>query len=59
MAGMPHDNHGPVHDHEHAPDHDHATGPMLEDAVLDIGGDIGALILTTGPELEGREVEVA
>lgn len=33
----------------------HAEG----DAVLDIGGDIGALILTTGPEFAGREVEIS
>ena len=65
---MPHDHdhahdhdqgHGLGHGHNHGYDHDPATGPMLEDAVLDIGGDIGALILTTGPELEGQEVEVS
>ena len=62
MAAMTHDHghdHGHGHEHGQAHDHDQPPGPMLEDAVLDIGGDIGALILTTDPELEGREVEVS
>jgi len=40
--------------HEH--DHDR---PADEQSVLDVGGDIGALILTTGPEFEGHEIEVS
>ena len=27
-------------------------------AVLDIGGDVGALLVATGPELEGAEIEL-
>ena len=32
---------------------------LTEDAALDIGGDVGALLLYTGPEQRGREVEVS
>lgn len=40
--------------HEH---HAHRVHP--EPIVLDIGGEIGALILYTNPELRGREIEVS
>ena len=33
--------------------------PVHENAILDIGGDIGALILTTGGEYAGCEIEVS
>jgi hypothetical protein len=33
--------------------------PVYENAILDIGGDIGALILTTGAEYAGREIEIS
>lgn len=55
-------------DHEHQHDHSHlrtATpgheyGPTAEGSVvLDIGGDIGALVLITPPELLGAEIEVS
>ncbi|HEX7473936.1 MAG TPA: hypothetical protein VF323_12705 [Candidatus Limnocylindrales bacterium] len=42
--------------------HDQAAGPRhrhADESVLDIGGDIGALILTTGPEYVDREIEVS
>jgi hypothetical protein len=38
-----------VEDHSHA-----GQGPVL----LDIGGDVGALILTMPPSLAGREIEI-
>jgi hypothetical protein len=31
----------------------------MEHVVLDIGGDVGALVLYTRPELRGREIEVS
>jgi hypothetical protein len=36
-----------------------SAGFSLEDAVLDIGGDIGALILYTDAAYNGREIEVS
>jgi hypothetical protein len=52
--------HGAVQ-HEHA-EHEHAehppTGPRRS-AVLDIGGDVGALILYTPPDLAGAEIDVS
>jgi hypothetical protein len=40
--------------------HDHEAAPANVDrAVLDIGGDVGALILITGPERLGHEIEVS
>ncbi len=41
------------------PDLARPAGFSLEDAVLDIGGDIGALILYTNADLAGREIEVS
>ncbi len=41
------------------PDAPRPAGFSLEDAVLDIGGDIGALILYTDAALNGREIEVS
>ena len=41
------------------PDAARPTGFSLEDAVLDIGGDIGALILYTDAEYDEREIEVS
>jgi hypothetical protein len=41
------------------PDSARPAGFSLEDAVLDIGGDIGALILYTDAAYEGREIEVS
>lgn len=40
--------------HEHGPERVHT-----EDLVLDIGEGFGALVLYTGPELVGREIEVS
>jgi len=46
------------HQHHHQPD-DFWTRPHDEAVVLDIGGDVGALILYTPPALHGREIEVS
>jgi hypothetical protein len=61
-----HDGHGhgpdDAHDHAHDPDEEREHGHPRrwdEDAVLDIGGEIGALILHTGPEYLDREIEVS
>lgn len=32
---------------------------MAGSVMLDIGGDMGALIITTGPEWHGREIEIS
>lgn len=37
----------------------HVQRVHTEPAVLDIGGDIGALIVYTGPDLKGQEIEVS
>lgn len=41
------------------PDTARPAGFSLEDAVLDIGGDVGALILYTDADFAGREIEVS
>lgn len=52
-----HDGHG--HDHSHAAPQE-STGQLgLGAPMLDIGGDIGALVLYTSPDLEGQEIEVS
>jgi hypothetical protein len=43
-----------MHSHEHGSERVHT-----EDLVLDIGEGFGALVLYTGPELIGREIEVS
>jgi hypothetical protein len=57
MAEHHHDHtgeHAHVHTTEHYDDHVHT-----ERVVLDIGGDIGALIIYTGPERRGDEIELS
>lgn len=39
--------------------HTHSHGPHTSDVVLDIGGDIGALVLYTGADLDGEEIELS
>ena len=47
------------HEHTHpAHEHDYAARPHPEFVVLDIGEDIGALIIHTDAELHGVEVEI-
>ena len=49
--------HGHAHQHPH---HEHhAARPHPEYVVLDIGDEVGALIVHTGPELHGVEVEIS
>lgn len=45
------------HPHPHAPSGE-VTGPSQGPVVLDIGGDIGAAVVHTGPELDGHELEI-
>ena len=51
-------DHADGHQHVHgaAP---HVHGPRLENAILDIGGDVGALILYTDAGYAEREIEVS
>ena len=37
----------------------HSVRPHPEHVVLELGGDIGALIVYTGPELHGSEIEIS
>jgi hypothetical protein len=37
----------------------HSDEVHTSDVVLDIGGDIGALILRTSPEMNGKEIELS
>jgi hypothetical protein len=56
--GHPHP-HPHVHDHPH--DHAHAAEARhvpARAAVLDIGGDVGAVLVNTGSALEGEEIEL-
>lgn len=69
------DTAAPVHTHDHVhgaeahshddADHQHGTGEEkrgqlgLGAPMLDIGGDIGALLLYTSEDLEGQEIEVS
>lgn len=44
----------------HAHEHEHTYGPSeTGSVVLDLGGDTGALIVHTGPDLHGREIEIS
>ena len=51
------------HPHPHTAEADHAHAPLPAPSregsvVLEIGGDLGALIIHTGPEQDGLEIEV-
>jgi hypothetical protein len=60
-------DHGDGHDHDHDHSHDHGPGgePNYaarrhpEQVVLDIGGDLGALIVHTDEHMVGVEVEIS
>jgi hypothetical protein len=48
------------HDHEHPHEHqDYAARSHPEFVVLDVGDDVGALIVHADPELHGVEVEIS
>ena len=55
---MHHHDHGHGHNHE-ARGENHAARRHPEHVVLDIGGDIGALIVHTGAHMLGVEVEIS
>lgn len=50
-----------THDHPHPHPHPHtyADRPHPEPVVLDIGGDVGALIIHTRPERHGQEIHIS
>jgi hypothetical protein len=58
---MPHEHHNHTHDHEHphVAGEDYAARKHPEFVALDIGGDIGALIVHTDPEMHGIEIEIS
>ena len=57
--------HDPTHScddqghHRHTAAESYASRPHPEQVVLDIGGDLGALIIYTEPELHGVEIEIS
>lgn len=53
--------HPHVHEHVHPHAHPHVEEhhPRHDVLVLDIGGDIGALMITTGPSLDEAEIEIS
>jgi hypothetical protein len=53
---MGHDHHHDSHDHVH--EH-YADRAHPEFVVLEIGNDLGAVIVYTGPELHGKEIEIS
>ena len=48
-----------MHDHDHGRHEDHAARPHPEFVVLDIGDDVGALIVHAPAALVGTEVEIS
>ncbi|TDB70036.1 phospholipase [Micromonospora sp. KC721] len=49
-----------MHEHHHHDDHHHRYGPTESGTVmLDLGADTGALIIYTGRDQHGREIEVS
>lgn len=65
-----HQHNGHIHDHNHAQDHghDHQVHPAAEQysarphpeyVVLEIGEDIGALIVHANPAMHGVEIEIS
>jgi hypothetical protein len=56
MSGHDH-SHGSEHGHEHGHEHRHTAGQGS--TVLDIGDDVGALVLYTSVELVGAEIEIS
>ena len=54
--------HARPHEHPHAHPHEHPPLPAPSSegsVVLDIGADTGALVVHTGPEQDGVEIEVS
>ena len=46
-------------DHAHTTPESYASRPHPEHVILDIGGDLGALIIYTEPPLAGTEIEIS
>jgi hypothetical protein len=42
-----------------SPNHDHTTDVRPEHVMLDLGPDVGALVLHTGQDLHGVEIEIS
>jgi hypothetical protein len=55
MSGHDHSHEGAHHSHDHSHNHVAGQGPT----VLDIGDDVGALVLYTSVELVGAEIEIS
>ena len=53
----PHD-HGGGHDHEHQHEHQHRHEAGQGPVVVDVGAGTGVLIVRTGPEMVGSEVDI-
>jgi hypothetical protein len=56
-------DHGDGHTHDHSHDHSHdgeqnPTSSGAGSVLLDIGGDIGAAVVTTPARFEGKEIEI-
>ena len=58
MHDRTHSSDGHGH-HHHTTVEGYASRPHPEQVVLDIGGDLGALIVYTEPELVGVEIEIS
>jgi len=53
------DGHEHAHEHQHVGAHRHEQPHVPQrGAVLDIGGDVGALLVVAGPALDGAEIEL-
>lgn len=52
------DEHGHAHEHPQATE-DYAARKHPEFVAIDIGGDVGALIIHTDPEMHGIEIEIS
>ncbi len=55
---MGHDHNHDHHDHPH-PHEEYAARSHPELVVLEIGDDLGAVIVYTDPELHGKEIEIS
>jgi hypothetical protein len=58
MLDRTHSSDGHGH-HRHTTAEGYASRPHPEQVVLDIGGDLGALIVHTGPHMVGVEIEIS
>lgn len=47
------------HSHQHPYEHTHEHHPRHDVLVLDIGGEVGALMITTGAGLDEAEIEIS